>query len=63
MTNKVQSFYFHVILFCSQDALPLKFIKAIDQIDYTSPVTKINGMFTLFQFWGSHDAYIPLCYM
>ncbi|XP_047668398.1 pyridine nucleotide-disulfide oxidoreductase domain-containing protein 2 [Tachysurus fulvidraco] len=25
-----------------QDALPLKFIRAIDQIDYTSPVTKIN---------------------
>ncbi|KAM9476416.1 pyridine nucleotide-disulfide oxidoreductase domain-containing protein 2 isoform 2-T2 [Clarias gariepinus] len=25
-----------------QDALPLKFIKAIDRIDYTSPVTKIN---------------------
>lgn len=27
-----------------QDALPEAFITAVDQIDYTSPVTKINGI-------------------
>jgi len=27
-------------------ALPEAFIRAVDQIDYTSPVTKINGMIT-----------------
>ncbi|XP_016121203.1 pyridine nucleotide-disulfide oxidoreductase domain-containing protein 2-like [Sinocyclocheilus grahami] len=29
-----------------QDALPEAFITAVDQIDYTSPVTKINGKIT-----------------
>lgn len=29
-----------------KDALPEAFITAVDQIDYTSPVTKINGMIT-----------------
>lgn len=29
-----------------KDALPEAFIKAVDQIDYTSPVTKINGKIT-----------------
>lgn len=29
-----------------KDALPEAFITAVDQIDYTSPVTKINGKIT-----------------
>lgn len=30
-----------------KDALPEKFLDAIDNINYTSPVTKINGIMTL----------------
>lgn len=29
-----------------KNALPESFITAVDQIDYTSPVTKINGTIT-----------------
>lgn len=50
----------YVIPVCLQDALPQKFISAIDQIDYTSPVTKINGMFILVQSWVSQRASILL---
>lgn len=35
-------------MFLLQAALPPEFIKAVDQIDYTSPVTKINGTSILF---------------
>jgi len=30
-----------------KEALPEKFLDAIDNINYTSPVTKINGIMTL----------------
>lgn len=31
----------------TKEALPEKFLNAIDNINYTSPVTKINGIMTL----------------
>lgn len=37
-----------IFLLSPQSALPPGFIKAVDQIDYTSPVTKINGKTLIF---------------
>ncbi|KAI4874260.1 hypothetical protein NFI96_028434, partial [Prochilodus magdalenae] len=38
-----------------QDALPQEFITAINQIDYTSPVTKINGLVIQVFSSGTHN--------